>query len=108
MGDQRWALLVRIYIGVPIEIELCVGCFSHDIVSQGKVSHYEMFSMPETRVEKWVNRPDRARQLLKVNEKFFTRIYPKGQRIDSSNYDPVSMWNCGCQLTALNYQTPGA
>lgn len=35
-----------------------------------------------------------------------TRIYPKGQRIDSSNYHPVPFWNCGSQMVALNYQTP--
>lgn len=35
----------------------------------------------------------------------FSRIYPKGQRIDSSNYNPVPMWNSGCQMVALNYQT---
>ena len=26
------------------------------------------------------------------------RIYPGGTRIDSSNYDPVALWNAGCQL----------
>ena len=72
-----------------------------------KISLAEMFSFPETRVEKMTNRRDKAYQLLRVNQRYFTRIYPKGQRIDSSNYDPVAMWNCGCQLTALNYQTPG-
>lgn len=35
----------------------------------------------------------------------FSRVYPKGQRIDSSNYNPVPMWNSGCQMVALNYQT---
>ena len=35
----------------------------------------------------------------------FSRVYPKGQRIDSSNYNPVPMWNVGCQMVALNYQT---
>jgi len=35
------------------------------------------------------------------------RVYPKGQRIDSSNYSPVKFWNYGCQMVALNYQTPG-
>jgi phosphatidylinositol phospholipase C gamma-1 len=65
-----------------------------------------MFSMAETRVEKYLRQKDRASHLLRVNQKFVTRIYPKGQRIDSSNYDPVTMWNCGCQLIALNYQTP--
>eukprot|EP00731_Ephydatia_muelleri_P027125 Em0018g1225a len=33
------------------------------------------------------------------------RVYPKGQRLDSSNYDPVPMWNGGCQMVSLNYQT---
>ncbi|KAL8563654.1 hypothetical protein ACOMHN_055288 [Nucella lapillus] len=28
------------------------------------------------------------------------------QRVDSSNYDPLPLWNCGSQMLALNYQTP--
>lgn len=35
----------------------------------------------------------------------FARVYPKGTRVDSSNYDPQAMWNCGMQLVALNFQT---
>jgi len=35
------------------------------------------------------------------------RIYPAGMRIDSSNFNPIPMWACGIQLTALNYQTEG-
>ncbi|XP_028169476.1 1-phosphatidylinositol 4,5-bisphosphate phosphodiesterase gamma-1 [Ostrinia furnacalis] len=65
----------------------------------------EMSSFPETKAER----------LMCVNEvKFFvkyhtvqlSRIYPKGQRIDSSNYNPVPFWNAGSQMVALNYQTP--
>lgn len=37
----------------------------------------------------------------------FSRIYPKGARIDSSNYNPVPFWNAGCQMVSLNFQTPG-
>jgi Ca2+-binding EF-hand superfamily protein len=36
------------------------------------------------------------------------RIYPKGTRFDSSNYDPFTAWNSGCQLVALNLQTSDA
>ena len=36
----------------------------------------------------------------------FSRIYPKGTRIDSSNYDPCPAWAAGNQMVALNYQTP--
>lgn len=42
------------------------------------------------------------------NKKQFSRIYPAGTRVDSSNYDPVPAWNAGCQIVALNYQTPDA
>ncbi|KAG1703694.1 1-phosphatidylinositol 4,5-bisphosphate phosphodiesterase delta-4 [Nymphon striatum] len=41
------------------------------------------------------------------NNKFLSRIYPSGVRTDSSNYDPIPMWNAGCQIVAFNYQTPG-
>ncbi|XP_030842360.1 uncharacterized protein LOC578345 isoform X1 [Strongylocentrotus purpuratus] len=35
------------------------------------------------------------------------RVYPSAYRIDSSNFNPQPLWNCGCQLVALNYQTEG-
>jgi len=34
-----------------------------------------------------------------------SRLYPRGRRVESSNYDPSPFWNCGVQMTALNYQT---
>lgn len=36
-----------------------------------------------------------------------TRVYPRGiKRLNSSNFDPLIFWNCGCQMVALNCQTP--
>ncbi|KAK7830322.1 hypothetical protein U0070_018830 [Myodes glareolus] len=43
--------------------------------------------------------------LLRYNQKGLTRVYPKGQRVDSSNYDPFRLWLCGSQMVALNFQT---
>ncbi|KAM4723016.1 1-phosphatidylinositol 4,5-bisphosphate phosphodiesterase gamma-2 [Rhinophrynus dorsalis] len=45
-------------------------------------------------------------ELLQYNRKALTRVYPKGPRVDSSNYDPLRLWLCGSQMVALNYQTP--
>ena len=42
---------------------------------------------------------------IKLNKLMSSRIYPKGSRINSSNYHPQVMWNVGCQLVALNVQT---
>lgn len=67
--------------------------------------YYEMSSFPETKAEKFVNK-NKAKLFLKYHRNQLSRVYPKGQRVDSSNYNPVPMWNCGSQLLALNYQTP--
>ncbi|KAB7496009.1 1-phosphatidylinositol 4,5-bisphosphate phosphodiesterase gamma-1 [Armadillidium nasatum] len=34
-----------------------------------------------------------------------SRVYPKSVRFDSSNYLPIPMWNHGCQMVSMNYQT---
>eukprot|EP00730_Choanoeca_flexa_P001991 TRINITY_DN10872_c0_g1_i3.p1 TRINITY_DN10872_c0_g1~~TRINITY_DN10872_c0_g1_i3.p1 ORF type:complete len:1382 (+),score=416.91 TRINITY_DN10872_c0_g1_i3:102-4247(+) len=39
------------------------------------------------------------------NIRQLSRVYPQGKRVDSSNFGPQQMWNCGMQLVALNYQT---
>ncbi len=39
------------------------------------------------------------------NREHLSRIYPKGIRVDSSNYAPAPAWSAGNQLVALNYQT---
>eukprot|EP01134_Creolimax_fragrantissima_P000559 CFRG0559T1 len=44
---------------------------------------------------------------IEFNIRQFSRVYPRGRRVDSSNYDPMTLWMYGYQLVALNYQTPG-
>ncbi|RXN35038.1 1-phosphatidylinositol 4,5-bisphosphate phosphodiesterase beta-2 [Labeo rohita] len=41
----------------------------------------------------------------RYNKRQMSRIYPKGTRVDSSNYSPQPFWTAGCQFVALNYQT---
>ena len=49
----------------------------------------------------------KSKEFLKYNRKALSRIYPKGQRMDSSNYDPYPLWLCGCHMVSLNFQTAG-
>lgn len=65
----------------------------------------EVRSFVETKAESIVKQ--KPVELLKYNQKGLTRVYPKGQRVDSSNYDPFRLWLCGSQMVALNFQTPG-
>ncbi|XP_038174206.1 1-phosphatidylinositol 4,5-bisphosphate phosphodiesterase zeta-1 [Arvicola amphibius] len=49
----------------------------------------------------------RAHELIFHTKSFITRVYPKMIRADSSNFNPQEFWNVGCQMVALNFQTPG-
>uniref|UniRef100_A0A8C6QG01 1-phosphatidylinositol 4,5-bisphosphate phosphodiesterase n=1 Tax=Nannospalax galili TaxID=1026970 RepID=A0A8C6QG01_NANGA len=44
-------------------------------------------------------------QFVDYNKRQMSRVYPKGTRMDSSNYMPQMFWNVGCQMVALNFQT---
>lgn len=48
-----------------------------------------------------------AAAFAELNKRALSRTYPKGTRVDSSNYSPAPCWNAGIQLVAINYQTPG-
>ncbi|XP_036607097.1 1-phosphatidylinositol 4,5-bisphosphate phosphodiesterase gamma-2 [Trichosurus vulpecula] len=63
----------------------------------------EIRSFVETKADSIVRQ--KPIDLLKYNQKGLTRVYPKGQRVDSSNYDPFRLWLCGSQMVALNFQT---
>ncbi|XP_063079505.1 1-phosphatidylinositol 4,5-bisphosphate phosphodiesterase beta-4-like isoform X2 [Engraulis encrasicolus] len=47
-----------------------------------------------------------ALEFVNYNKRQMSRIYPKGGRVDSSNYMPQIFWNAGCQMVSLNFQTP--
>ncbi|KPP68411.1 phospholipase C gamma 1-like [Scleropages formosus] len=89
--------------------ELVVYCrpvpFNEEKIGTDKACYRDMSSFPETKAEKFATR-GRGKRFLQYNRRQLSRIYPKGQRLDSSNYDPLPMWLCGSQLVALNFQTP--
>eukprot|EP00981_Chlorochromonas_danica_P010621 scaffold3290_cov165-Ochromonas_danica.AAC.64 len=64
-----------------------------------------MASYGETKVTKFLKTPGKPEGWIEHNKLHFSRIYPKGSRIDSSNYNPVPAWSVGNQMVALNYQT---
>ncbi|XP_036389627.1 1-phosphatidylinositol 4,5-bisphosphate phosphodiesterase gamma-1 [Megalops cyprinoides] len=78
--------------------------FDEDKIGTDRACYRDMSSFPETKAEKYVNKI-KGKKFLQYNRLQLSRIYPKGQRLDSSNYDPLPMWLCGSQLVALNFQT---
>ncbi|XP_037070836.1 inactive phospholipase C-like protein 1, partial [Pollicipes pollicipes] len=65
----------------------------------------EMFSLSEYTASKLMQAA--PEDLIQQNKTSLTRVYPNTSRVDSSNYNPQDFWNVGCQLVALNFQTPG-
>lgn len=64
---------------------------------------FEMSSFVETKAMEQLTKS--PMEFVEYNKKQLSRIYPKGTRVDSSNYMPHLFWNVGCQLVALNFQT---
>ncbi|KAJ8338049.1 hypothetical protein SKAU_G00370150 [Synaphobranchus kaupii] len=72
-------------------------------VSSKRNKYYEMSSLVETKgMDTLKSSPI---EFVEYNKKQMSRIYPKGTRVDSSNYMPQLFWNVGCQMVALNFQT---
>ncbi|XP_008313097.1 1-phosphatidylinositol 4,5-bisphosphate phosphodiesterase delta-3-A-like isoform X2 [Cynoglossus semilaevis] len=65
----------------------------------------EMSSFSESEALRLIK--DSGIHFVRHNSHQLSRIYPSGQRLQSSNYNPQEMWNAGCQIVALNFQTPG-
>ncbi|RXN08700.1 1-phosphatidylinositol 4,5-bisphosphate phosphodiesterase delta-1-like isoform X1 [Labeo rohita] len=72
--------------------------------SRDNQSFYEMASFKEGKAVTLAE--ESANDYIHHNTDKLSRIYPAGLRTDSSNYNPVPLWNAGCQIVALNFQTP--
>ncbi|KIK99000.1 hypothetical protein PAXRUDRAFT_9154 [Paxillus rubicundulus Ve08.2h10] len=71
-----------------------------------KKEHYapeHVFSLSETTANKILKQG--AMDLIKHNKNHIVRIYPKGLRVNSTNYLPHRYWAAGAHLVAINWQT---
>uniref|UniRef100_A0A8C2XEV7 Phosphoinositide phospholipase C n=1 Tax=Cyclopterus lumpus TaxID=8103 RepID=A0A8C2XEV7_CYCLU len=66
---------------------------------------YEVASFTESKARKHLR--ETGTEFVHHNSRQLTRVYPSGFRTDSSNFNPQEMWNAGCQIVALNFQTAG-
>ncbi|XP_047740285.1 1-phosphatidylinositol 4,5-bisphosphate phosphodiesterase [Hyalella azteca] len=73
-------------------------------IAEEKNIHHNMSSFSETAGLGYLK--TQAIEFVNYNKRQMSRIYPKGARVDSSNYMPQVFWNAGCQMVSLNYQTP--
>jgi phosphatidylinositol phospholipase C, delta len=64
-----------------------------------------IFSLDETKAGRLCRDALSKAQFEDHNMRHMFRVYPKGTRWDSSNFDPNTFWRRGVQLVALNWQT---
>ncbi|XP_077866794.1 LOW QUALITY PROTEIN: 1-phosphatidylinositol 4,5-bisphosphate phosphodiesterase beta-4-like [Saccoglossus kowalevskii] len=73
-------------------------------VAEDQNLHYHMSSFNESVGLGYIK--TQCIEFVNYNKRQMSRIYPKGGRVDSSNYMPQIFWNAGCQMVSLNFQTP--
>jgi phosphatidylinositol phospholipase C delta len=64
-----------------------------------------MFSLSETVANRMIKAG--MQDLIKHCRTHLVRLYPKGMRLNSTNYEPHRYWSAGAQLVAINWQTFG-
>ncbi|KFM65272.1 1-phosphatidylinositol-4,5-bisphosphate phosphodiesterase, partial [Stegodyphus mimosarum] len=95
--------LVHPYLSSMINYAQPVKFQGFDVAEEKNI-HHNMSSFAETAALGYLK--SQAIEFVNYNKRQMSRIYPKGTRADSSNYMPQIFWNAGCQMVALNFQTP--
>ncbi|KAJ8308701.1 hypothetical protein KUTeg_013575 [Tegillarca granosa] len=72
-------------------------------ISEKRRRSYEISSFVETQAATLLK--EYPVEFVNYNKRQLSRVYPRGTRVDSSNFLPQIFWNAGCQLVALNFQT---
>ena len=96
---------------VRMSMELCallvytVGVKCRGINKKEVYAPEHVFSLSENTANRILRQS--MVDLIKHNKNHLVRIYPKGTRIGSTNYEPHRYWSAGAQLVAINWQTFG-
>ncbi|KAM9963807.1 hypothetical protein ACTFIW_007061 [Dictyostelium discoideum] len=93
-------------IKIAPEFEELIYLVSHGFKSGNttkEIPSYKIHSLVEEKVKQLVQ--SEPREIVEASQNHLLRVYPRGTRFDSSNFDPMAGWSIGCQLAALNQQT---
>jgi phosphatidylinositol phospholipase C delta len=63
-----------------------------------------IFSLSENAADDICRSPEKKALFEDHNQRYMARVYPKGKRLDSSNFDPNTYWRRGVQMVAMNWQ----
>lgn len=78
------------------------GCKFKSLEESNDNKHYVVHSLKEEKAKKKFKS---TKDWIVYHQTCFTRTYPGGLRIVSSNFNPLWSWAAGAQLVSLNFQT---
>ncbi len=86
-----------------------VGVKCHGVGRHAGVEYEpeHIFSLSENAINRLMKTPGVLEELIKHTQKNLVRVYPKGTRVTSTNYEPHRYWAAGAQVVAINWQTFG-
>lgn len=70
-----------------------MGKFTSFVDCDNRQISSELYSMNETKAIDLLKQ--HSEEFVQHNKRQITRVYPKGSRVDSSNFMPIIFWNCG-------------
>ena len=82
-----------------------VGVKCRGINKKEVYSPEHMFSLSENTANKMIKAGTGMHDLIKHCRTHLVRVYPKGLRLNSTNFEPHRYWSAGVQLVAINWQT---
>jgi phosphatidylinositol phospholipase C, delta len=82
-----------------------VGVKCHGVDSDIEYAPEHIFSLSENSANRFLKAS--MANFVKHNHTHLVRIYPKGTRVYSTNYQPHRYWAAGAQVAAINWQTFG-
>jgi phosphatidylinositol phospholipase C, delta len=82
-----------------------VGVKCRGVNKAQKYAPEHVFSLSENTANKLLKAS--MGELIRHTQGHVIRIYPKGLRVNSTNYEPHRYWAAGAQVVAINWQTFG-
>ena len=76
---------IKVIIAKTLNWYLYLGLDAHR-------NYWQMSSLDETKAAQLYLVRSSAEKFVQHNQKYLSRIYPKGTRVFSSNYDPIPSW----------------
>ncbi|KAJ7257872.1 PLC-like phosphodiesterase [Mycena haematopus] len=102
-ADAKGKIKVPMSMALASLLVYTVGVKCRGIDPSQEYGVEQVFSLSENRANKYMKAG--MEDLIRHTQTHVVRIYPKGTRVNSTNYEPLQYWAAGCQLVALNIQT---